>query len=106
MSSTKRGILWFKTYLRVLDNPILATCHQESDLVDHVYVIDPRSYRRIETHMQHGEVDVVLKCDFKRFKFLCESLNCLGHSLAEKGGKLHIFLGTPENVLPATCLIT
>ena len=94
------GIKWFKTNLRTTSNPLLEICHKKSDYVDHLYVFDPRNFQTVVTNLGK-ETDHSHKCNFLRFKFLCESVNDLHSSLQRKGSTLNMYLGYPEEVIPA-----
>ena len=101
------SVYWFKTNtLRLLANPLLTECHRSSAYVNHVFVLDPRSFRSIDYKLKDEDHDVnitdcSMKCSFKRFFFLCESLNCLQYSLKENGSHLDVYMGKAEDIIPA-----
>lgn len=95
------SLLWFKTNLRLLDNPLLELCHQNSAAVDHLFIFDPRNFQSIITRLDDEKTDSSSKYSFLRFKFLCESVSCLNSSLKQRGSSLNMFLGYPEEVIPA-----
>lgn len=91
-----RGVVWYKgNDMRVADHGPLLTAHRECDSVNHVFCLDPRSFRT--TGLGHE------KMSLRRFGFLTDSLKDLKSSLQEGGSDLDVFIGRPEEVLPAYC---
>ena len=88
----KRGILWFRTDLRLTDNLALQAAIQQCEEIIPVYVFDEQwlgedqwGFRRIGPF---------------RKRFLLESLQDLKEHLTELKSDLIIEQGRPENILP------
>ena len=68
-----RGVVWYKgNDMRVADHGPLLTAHRECDSVNHVFCLDPRSFRT--TSLGHE------KMSMRRFGFLTDSLKDLKSS--------------------------
>jgi len=93
VSTMKNGIVWYKLNdLRVCDHLPLYQSHNECNNVNHIFTYDPRLFETTDRG-----IDKMCK---KRFKFLYDSVNDLKQVLKENGSKLHVFYGTPEEILP------
>ena len=85
-----RALLWFKQDLRLDDHPALQTALSANQLLP-LYVLDPAllqldefGSRRIGVH---------------RARFLLESLTALDSALRQRGSKLLVVTGKPEEVI-------
>lgn len=91
-----RGVVWYKgNDMRVSDHGPLLTAHRECESVNHVFCLDPRSFRTTNLGYE--------KTSLRRFGFLTDSLKDLKASLKEGGSDLDVLIGRPEDVLPAYC---
>ena len=90
------GLVWFRNDLRLYDNETLYKAVAENDVVVPVYVFDTRNYR-ISTYG-------FKKTGGYRAQFLLECVADLRTNMAVLGGKLAIYTGIPEDILPALCL--
>ncbi len=88
----KRGLLWFRDDLRLNDNPALAAAVAGSEAIVPVFVLDERLLQRDRWGF--------LRMGPYRLQFLLESLQDLADHLAEKGSRLQIVRGLPEQVIP------
>ena len=84
----KRGLLWFKTDLRLQDNETLQRAIAENDEIIPVYCFDEVHYTNTSFGTQ--------KTGYFRTKFLLESLTDLQQNLQEIGAGLIIVMGKPE----------
>lgn len=84
MGST--AIVWFRRDLRLADNPAWAAATHAADTVVPLLVIEPGLLDRAGPHRRHAFLDAVAALD--------ESLSLLG-------GRLHVRIGNPVDVLPA-----
>lgn len=75
-------VAWFRRDLRLADNPILAA---EGDDVVPLFVVDPRLFRPGEPRSDH----------------LVRRIHGLDGALAERGGRLRVEWGVPEDVVPS-----
>ena len=87
-----RRLLWFKQDLRLDDNPALLLAASAQALLP-VYVFDPRL-------LQVGEFGA-RRMGVHRTRFLLESLVALDGALRQKGSRLLLVQGRPEEVIPA-----
>jgi deoxyribodipyrimidine photolyase len=88
------GIVWFKnTDLRLMDNAVIKSSHEDSSDVFHTYIIDP------QTFLSPTAISNNCKYSMKRFEFLSQTLEDLHKKLCNVGNKLHIFVGPSEVVL-------
>jgi deoxyribodipyrimidine photo-lyase len=88
----KRALFWFRTDLRLNDNPALQAALRENDEIIPVYILDER-------FLQQDEWGIRRTGPF-RLKFLLESLTDLREHLKEVGSNLIFHQGTPEEYLP------
>ncbi len=88
----KRGILWFRSDLRLHDNEALYDALQVTDELIPVYVLDPRV---VESKTKWG----FDKTGHHRYQFILESLVQLRQNLIDSGSNLVIRTGLPEEVL-------
>ena len=96
MSDT--AVVWFRSDLRVHDNPTLAAAVDEFDEVVPLYVVDPAAY---------GEGMFGLpKTGPHRARFRRESLVDLRERLQERGGELVVREGAPADVVPEVAAAT
>ncbi len=86
-----KGILWFKTNLRIGDNPVLVQALRQCDEIIPVYVIPDRWFEK-----QFG----IPKIGVFRMRFILESLADLQKQLQQKGSNLLIFRGNAEEIIP------
>ncbi|WP_247009502.1 DASH family cryptochrome [Halorientalis litorea] len=89
---SKTAIVWFRTDLRVHDNPPLAAAVEDTDEVVPVYTFDPQQFGESE----YG----VPKTGPRRAQFRRESVTDLRSSLRERDGDLVVRQGRPDRVLP------
>lgn len=87
----KRGIVWFKTDLRLHDNETLVRAIEQCDEIIPVYCLD-------ESHFKITEFGQRKTGNF-RARFLLESLADLDNNLRKLGSGLIIVTGKPENEL-------
>lgn len=88
----KKGLVWFRTDLRLHDHFPLQKALQECDAVLPVFFLDDRLYGNKETGF--------IKASARRLQFLLETLRDLQKSLQSKGADLLFILGRPEEHLP------
>lgn len=81
-------IVWFRSDLRLHDNPPLIAATQEADNIIPLYVLDDRN-------IDEGMFDIP-KIDGFRSRFLSESVNSLRKNLRDIGGDLVIRRGKTE----------
>ena len=100
-SSTRNVMHWFRTGLRLSDNPALVSCLEQlhdgttnnkknsssSGYIYPVFVLDGNSYQ-------------LLRCSALRANFLVECLKDLDASLRERGSRLYVLEGDPTVILP------
>ncbi|MEA2423566.1 MAG: deoxyribodipyrimidine photo-lyase [Thermoleophilaceae bacterium] len=82
------SIVWFRRDLRVRDHPALKAALAESERVVPVFCLDDR--------LLHGR-----HASGPRTQFMLECLTDLDGALRERGGRLVIRRGRPEDVIPA-----
>ena len=87
-----RTVLWFRSDLRVHDNPLLAAAQQGDKEVLPVYCFDPRQFGSA----QWG----CAKTGALRARFMLESVADLRQSLRQLGSDLVVGVGKPEELLP------
>lgn len=87
----KRGIVWFKTDLRLHDNETLVRAIEQCDEIIPVYCLD-------ESHFKITEFGQRKTGNF-RARFLLESLADLDNNLRKLGSGLIVVTGKPENEL-------
>ena len=93
-SSLSWSIVWFRSDLRVLDNPVLVEASAASSgRVIPVYCFDPRQFGRTP-------VGGFPKSNIHRTRFLLESVQELKFRLEKLGASLLIRQGKPEVVIP------
>lgn len=88
----QRILYWFRNDLRLTDNPALDDAVRAAEEIVPVYVLDERYLKRDRWGF--------LRTGPYRLQFLLESLANLKDFLEEKGSKLLIRRGIPEEVLP------
>jgi len=94
---TKKGkvLLWFRSDLRLHDNPaLIKACEDASDIVP-VYCFDPRQFGKTSFGFE--------KTGRYRAKFLIESIDDLRRALKAKNSNLIVREGRPEDVLIDLC---
>ncbi len=89
---TKKGIVWFKTDLRLHDNETLIKAIEENDAIIPIYCINPQ-----ELNESNGKVERI--GDF-RLKFLLESIAELDTNLRKLGSGLLLLVGNPLEEIP------
>jgi deoxyribodipyrimidine photo-lyase len=90
----RRAIAWFRNDLRVRDNALLQYRElQDAQEMIAVYCVDPR-------HFGSSSWGGHIRTGGHRARFLAESLEALGQSLARLGARLIVAVGRPEEVLP------
>ncbi|GAX79468.1 hypothetical protein CEUSTIGMA_g6909.t1 [Chlamydomonas eustigma] len=82
-------ILWFRKGLRIHDNPALLDACNNARHMYPVFIIDPH-------FLKSGSYRVGVN----RYNFLLESLQDLDSRLRERGSRLLVMRGKPEDVLP------
>jgi len=88
----KRGLVWFKNDLRLLDNETLFKAHEECDDLIFCYCYEKEWYKQLE--LGFPNIDAV------RFKFLQQSLLDLKKSLEKIGGHLIIGVVSAIETIP------
>lgn len=83
----KRGIHWFRRDLRLRDNLALSALSQQVDAFLPVFIIDPRFVSKT-------------KGTLPRTSFLFNCLERLEKDLAQRGHRLLLRVGKPEDVIP------
>lgn len=86
-----RALLWFKQDLRLDDHPALQASLTAECLLP-VYVLDPVQLQLNPFGMRRMGV--------QRMRFLLESLMALDSELRQRGSRLLVHIGTPEQVIP------
>jgi deoxyribodipyrimidine photo-lyase len=79
------AVVWFRRDLRVHDNPSLVTALREHGEVVPLFVLDPR----------------LLDVSINRTAYMLDCLRALDHELRERGGRLIVRTGRPEEVVPS-----
>jgi len=82
---------WFRNDLRLADAAALSDV-QKADFFLPVYILDPRMYAQHALGFP--------KVGFYKMKFLLECLQDLHRQLNQKGSRLLVFTGYPEQILP------
>eukprot|EP00168_Porphyra_purpurea_P007394 TRINITY_DN192_c0_g1_i1.p1 TRINITY_DN192_c0_g1~~TRINITY_DN192_c0_g1_i1.p1 ORF type:complete len:340 (+),score=58.28 TRINITY_DN192_c0_g1_i1:283-1302(+) len=88
-------LVWFRSDLRVHDNPALTHALEEAGTVVPVYCFDPRQFGKTSFGFE--------KTGRYRAKFLIESVTGLRDSLRKLGSDLVVRSGRPEDTLPELC---
>lgn len=91
--SEKRALVWFKNNLRLHDNEVLVRACTQATFVLPVYIFDPRHFQRHTLGFP--------KSSYWRTQFLLQSVADLRSSLQRRGANLHVWMGKPEEILPA-----
>ncbi len=92
----KRGIVWFRSDLRLHDNEAILEANSHVDEMIFVYVFDERVF--------NGKTSLGFKKTGKfRARFIIESIQDLRISLAERGVRLIVRTGRPEEILFEIC---
>ena len=81
------AVVWFRRDLRVHDNPSLVRALREHGEVVPLFVLDPR--------LLEGRFRSV-----NRIAYMLDCLRALDHELRERGGRLIVRTGRPEEVVP------
>ena len=89
---TRKGIVWFKTDLRLHDNETLIKAIEENDSIIPVYCINPQELNEL-----NGKIE---KTGGFRLKFLLESIAELDANLRKKGSGLLLLVGNPLEEIP------
>lgn len=87
-----KAIVWFRNNLRVSDNEPLLRATREAEEIIPIYIIGPEIFAQ--------DVYGYTRTGSFRSQFLFECLKNLSKKIQEKGGKLYIAQGKPEDVLP------
>lgn len=88
----EKGLVWFRSDLRLRDNEAVTQAVRCCDEVDYVYVFDERVW---QGRTRYG----FPKMGKFRKKFLTESIQDLERQIKGLGGRLHIRYGRPETIL-------
>jgi deoxyribodipyrimidine photo-lyase len=89
---TKKGIVWFKTDLRLHDNETLLKAIEENDVVIPVFCLNPHLL-----NVSSGNSEII---GGFRLKFLFESILDLDNNLRKLGSGLILIIGDPEEEIP------
>jgi len=89
---TKKGIVWFKTDLRLHDNETLIRAIEENDAIIPVYCFNPQDLNKLNDK-RDGFGDF-------RLKFLLESIAELDENLRKLGSGLLFLIGNPLEEIP------
>jgi deoxyribodipyrimidine photo-lyase len=89
---TKKGIVWFKTDLRLHDNETLIKAIEENDAIIPVYCINSQ-----ELNESNGKIE---KTGEFRLQFLLESIAELDENLRKLGSGLLLLVGNPLEEIP------
>ena len=89
---TKKGIVWFKTDLRLHDNETLIRAIEENDAIIPVYCFNPQDLNKLN---DKGE-----NIGSFRLKFLFESIAELDENLRKLGSGLIFLTGNPLEEIP------
>ncbi|HSG78679.1 MAG TPA: deoxyribodipyrimidine photo-lyase [Acidimicrobiia bacterium] len=81
-----RGVVWFRSDLRLADNPAWARATADHDDVTALFVVDPALWNRAGEHRRNQ---------------LAAHLGALDAALAEAGGRLRVERGRPADVVAA-----
>ncbi len=87
-----RGILWFRTDLRLSDNLALRAAMDQCDEIIPVYIFDEKWLGEDEWGFR--------RTGPYRMKFILECLHDLQEHLRETGSDLVVMRGKPEDILP------
>ncbi|WP_235296209.1 DASH family cryptochrome [Portibacter marinus] len=92
----KRGIVWFRADLRLHDNEAIYDAKSQVDELIYVYIFDERVFK--------GKTGFGFrKTDKYRARFIIESIQDLRNNLKEKGCRLIVRTGKPEEILFDIC---
>ena len=96
LSPPHRYICWFRSDLRLHDNPLLseAASHEGRKEVLPVYIFDPRSFDGERDGWERSRTGPI------RAQFLLQSVIALRQALRQIGSDLLIGVGLPETLLP------
>jgi deoxyribodipyrimidine photo-lyase len=89
---TKKGIVWFKTDLRLHDNETLLKAIEENDVVIPVFCLNPHLL-----NVSSGNSEII---GGFRLKFLFESILDLDNNLRKLGSGLILIIGDPVEEIP------
>lgn len=89
---TKKGVVWFKTDLRLHDNETLIRAIEENDAIIPVYCFNPQDLNKLN---DKGE-----RIGDFRLKFLFQSIAELDENLRKLGSGLIFLLGNPLEEIP------
>jgi deoxyribodipyrimidine photo-lyase len=89
---TKKGIVWFKTDLRLHDNETLIKAIEENDAIIPIYCFNPQDLNKLNDKGENIG-------DF-RLKFLLESIAKLDENLRKLGSGLIFLIGNPLEEIP------
>ena len=96
VTDSKTAVVWFRSDLRLHDNPTLAAA-ADADRVLPVYAVDPRRYG--EQPYRGDNSFTYRKTGPHRVRFLLDSLRDLRSSLREQDSELVVDIGRPETVV-------
>ena len=96
LSPPHRYICWFRSDLRLHDNPLLseAASHEGRKEVLPVYIFDPRSFDGERDGWERSRTGPI------RAQFLLQSVIALRQALRQIGSDLLVGVGPPETLLP------
>jgi len=89
-------LIWFRNDLRTHDHEPLVRAASKGAAVAGVYCFNPDDYQ--QTSLGFARTGSL------RAKFVIESVIALRQSLQQLGSDLMVFIGKPEEVIPALCL--
>jgi len=96
MLATENAIIWFRNDLRIHDNEVLSKAIKNSKFIIPIICIDPSLFQE--------NVFGAKKIGKFRAKFLVDSIIDLRNSFHKKKGKLLVFVGKPEVIIPKIAL--
>lgn len=88
-------LVWFRTDLRLQDNPALAHAVEEASEIVPVFCFDPRHFGRTPFGFE--------KTGRIRAQFLIEAVSDVRKALESRGSGMVIRIGKPEEVIPDIC---
>jgi deoxyribodipyrimidine photo-lyase len=92
----KRGIVWFRSDLRLHDNEAILEATEHVKELIYVYIFDERVFKG-KTRFGFR------KTDKYRAQFIIDCIKDLRNSLKERGARLLVRVGKPENILFDLC---